>query len=198
MKKVLIASAGAALLYATVLLPSLTLTTGCNMLSGSSTNSVDTNTINATAIILRAAAQDGAVIAMQDDPTTKQYFELATVAMSTFLTGKDYSPAAFQTALLALNVPALTNAWVQIGLGTVIDLYQLYFGQYAQNAVNGNEIASAFITAIQDGFNAALGNPVSKLKRYDAPLYRKSTRQLSAGNPFPIQSYNILPRPIKK
>lgn len=160
------------------------LTTGCTTIN------VDTNVVDTTAIILRGAARDGAIIAMQENPETKKYFQLATQVLSTFLTGKDFTPGAFQKALLEVNAEELANPWVQIGVGTVIDLYQLYFGQYVKGKVNGDVIAKAFITAVQDGFNMALGQPVSATKRY----YR-------AGPPMPPvggMTHGVLPRPLKK
>lgn len=173
----------------TFTLAPMVFTTGC-----ASVSNVDTNTINTTAIILRGAARDGAVIAMQENPETKKYFQLASQVLSTFITGKDYTPGAFQTALLNINVEELNNPWVQIGIGTVIDLYQLYFGQYIKGQVNGDLIAQAFITAVQDGFNMALGQPVSPTKKYFSRY-----GGFSAQPPMPFGTTGgVLPRPVKK
>ena len=184
MKKLVLGISLAGAVLAACLVPVTIVSTGC--VTTVTTN--DQQVINATAVILRGAARDGAVVAMQDDPNTKQYFALAATALSAFVTGKDYSPGAFQAALLNIKSPALTNQWVQIGLGTVIDLYQLYYGQYVQNTVNSSAVAQAFITAIQDGLNEALGNPVSATRRY-----------YNAARPsVPPAVTGVLPRPIKK
>lgn len=159
---------------------------GCTTATGT----VDPATINATAVVLRGAARDGAVIAIQNDAANRKYFELATGVIGTFLTGKDYTPGALQTALMKLDIPQLNNQWVQIGLGTVIDLYQLYYGQYVKSTVNGNEAAAAFLTAVQDGFNQALGNPVVSPP---TPLLGAS-RPVGAITGAPP----VLPRPISK
>lgn len=136
--------------------------------------------IDTTAVILRGAARDGAVVAMQQDPGTKKYFQLASAVLSTFVTGKDYSPGAFQSALLAVDGPELQNPWVQIGMGTVIDLYQLYYGQYVQGKINGVADAKILLVAVQDGLNAALGQPVP------------------VGAVLAVPPHAVLPRPIKR
>lgn len=146
--------------------------------------SVDQQAIDTTAIILRGAARDGAIVAMQDNPATKAYFELASEVLGTFLTGKDVTPGAFQTALLGIKLKELESPWVQIGLGTVIDLYQLYYGQYVKNKVNGDAYAKAFLVAIQDGFNMALGKPITPSK------YRYHSQGKACG-------VSVLPRPMK-
>ncbi len=91
-----------------------------------------------------------------------EYFKLAASAISTFITGKDYSPGAFQSALMDLNVPQLNDPYVKIGIGTVVDLYQLYYGLYVKGGVVSNApVAIEFLTAVQDGFNQATGSPVT-------------------------------------
>jgi hypothetical protein len=143
--------------------------------------------IAAAALILQNTARAGATTAITPptgDTNNAVYFNLAAQAISTFLTGKDYSPTAFQAALTSINVPQLNNVWVQLGIGAVIDLYQVYFSQYVQGQVNGNATANAFLVAIQNGFNQALGNPVS------AP-------QLKGKAPVPLVG-PVLPRPLKK
>ena len=196
MKKIIAGLGIAAMALALYVAPVTVLTvgtTGCT--TTNSTN--DQATIDAAAIILRGAARDGTVAAVQNDPNNRQYFALAATALSTFVTGKDYTPGAFQTALLALNAQQLTNQWVQIGIGTVIDLYQLYYGQYVKNAVDGNAVAVAFLTAIQDGINAGLGNPVTPAAK--AHYYSKG-RAGGLGAPFTgtaPKGASILPRPIK-
>jgi hypothetical protein len=161
--------------------------TGCTTDANGNTV-IDTNTVDNTAIILRSAARDGAIIAIQDDPSSKGYFQLAATSISAFLTGKDYTPGSFQKALLVIDSKDLTNQWVQIGIGTTIDLYQLYYGQYVKGQVNSNEIARAFLTAIQDGFNQALGNAVS-IQRYSIPLKISNKAAL-------MRKTSVVPRPI--
>lgn len=153
------------------------LNTGCT-----TTGQPNQAAIDATAVILRNAARSGAAIAIQQNPEDAKYFQLAADSMSTFLLATNYNPGAFQTALMAaVGTGVLTNTYVSIGLGTVIDLYQLYFGLYVKGQVNGNEYAGQFLTAIETGFYQALGKPVPTLKgRLKAP-----------SSPCPV-----LPRPM--
>jgi hypothetical protein len=161
--------------------------TGC-IAPGGGTN-INTAQIDATALILQNAARVGAVAAItppSGNTNNAVYFELAAQAIGTFLTGKDYSPAAFQQALIDIKVPQANNIWVQLGIGAVIDLYQVYFSQYVQGKVNGNFAAGTFLVAIQNGFNQATGNPVTP-----------PPAKLKAGSPQPLAP-SVLPRPLKR
>lgn len=165
-------------------------TNGCALFGGGSsgTNAIPQTTIDATAIILRGAARDGAVVAMtppNGNANNAQYFNLAATSIGAFVTGKDYTPGSFQKALMGVNSPQLHDPYVQIGIGTVVDLYQLYYIQYVQpNVASNAPVALEFLTSIQDGFNEALGNPVSVSK------------SLKAVRPSGVPG-DILPRPIK-
>lgn len=117
----------------------------------------DPATINSIAVVLRGAARGGATVAISDNPDNAKYFQLAATAIGQFATGKDVSPGAFQTALMNVGIP--DNQWVKLGVGTVVDLYQFYYINYVKDAVAND--AKAFLTAVQDGFNEALGNPVT-------------------------------------
>lgn len=167
------------LLVALILAPVALTTPGCTALG-----SISQSTIDNTATVLRGAARDGAIVAIQKNPNTQKYFELAVVSLETFITGKDYSPGAFQKVLLSVTIPDKSDPYLQITIGTAIDLYQLYFGEYVKGKVNGDYAAKTFLVAIQDGFNQALGKPVS-------------TKSFKVAKPGTPQS-SVLPRPIKK
>jgi len=201
-KKLTLAIIGAALCAAPYIL-SLTapMVIGVTMVGCTTTNNgtngtnvVNQQVIDATAIILRGAARDGAIVAItppNGDTNNAEWFNLAATGLSTFITGKDYTPGAFQQALLSINSSATRNQWVQIAAGTLIDLYQLYYGQYVATQLNGSDggkIAIEFLTAIQDGFNQALGNPTS-IAVANTPLNAKAA---------PQNNQQLLPRPIRK
>lgn len=133
--------------------------------------------INSIAVVLRGAARSGAVVAINDNADNAKYFQLAATAIGQFATGKDVSPGAFQAALMSVGIP--DNQWVKLGVGTVIDLYQFYYGNYVKDAVANNAYAKAFLAAVEDGFNEALGNPVSARAARNAPAM-------------------VLPRPIQR
>lgn len=167
-------------LNAIAAIAALAIATGC-----ANGPTVNQNTIDSTAVVLRGAARDGAIVAMQDNADTRRYFELAAASLETFLTGKDYTPGALQDLLMSITDQTY-NPWVQISAGTVIDLYQLYFGQYVKGSLDKSAIAKAFITAVQDGFNQALGKPVSL----------KAGRNTKA--PAGYTGTGVLPRPVRR
>lgn len=168
--------------------------TGCGALSGGSgTNANSQAQIDATALILQNSARAGAIAAITPptgDTNNIAYFQLASQSIGAFLTGTNYSPAAFQDALLKINVPQAKNVWVQLGIGAVIDLYQVYFSQYVQGQLNGNVAAGTFLLAVQNGFNQALGQPLTPVP---SPAPTPGNLQLGHGVSSPV-----LPRPLKK
>lgn len=165
--------------------------TGCGSLSGGGGTNSQAQ-IDATALILENSARTGAIVAMDPktgDPANAAYFQLASQAIGVFLTGTNYSPAAFQQALINVHVPQANNVWVQLGIGAVIDLYQVYFAQYVTGQVNGNVAAGTFLLAVQNGFNQALGQPVITPPA-TASVWRGT---VNLGHPSTL----VLPRPVK-
>lgn len=170
---------GIATLVALMITPAamvITTNTGCVHPSG--TNGVSQATIDATAVVLRGAARSGAIVAINPpngNTNNAKYFSLAADTIGIFITGKDYTPESFQEALMKVGLPQ--NQWVQLGFGTVIDLYQLYYGQYVKDAVAGEPIALQFLAAVQDGFNQALGRPTTFAPSSDVSLPRPMMRK---------------------
>jgi hypothetical protein len=167
--------------------------TGCTTSSGGTTN--NNVAIQAAATIIQNTAYDGAIIALtppQGETNNAVYFQAANQAIGLFLTGNDYSPATFQADLVAINVPGATNVWVQLAIGAVVDLYQVYYSQYVEGQVNGNYAAQAILTGVQNGINQALGQPL-----IPAPVPPASLSAHSSGC-APAFSGQVLPRPIKK
>ena len=153
-------------------------TNGTNVVVGTNGEPNQT-TIDAIAVVLRGAARAGAVVAIQDDPENAKYFKLASAAIGQFATGLNTDPAAFQAALVAVGLP--DNQWLRLGLGTVVDLYQFYYGTYVKNKVADNAYARTFLRAVQEGFEEAIGEPQAHIA--------------AARRPAPS---GVFPRPIKK
>jgi hypothetical protein len=164
MKKKLTIIIGSLLCMATPIALTIFTVSAPVALTGCVTN-ITTNSqaaIAATALILQNAAEAGATAAItppNGNTNNAVYFQLASQAIGTFLTGSNYTPGAFQQALMNVKVPALNNLWVQLAVGTLVDLYGLYYAQYVDGQIAGNTYASQFLTAIQTGFNQALGTP---------------------------------------
>lgn len=138
--------------------------------------------IDAAAVILQGAARAGATAAITPptgDTNNVIYFKLAADGLGSFVTGTNYTPAALQQDLTSVNVPQLQNVYVQIAIGSVVDLYSLYYQQFIQgNLVSNAPVVLEFATSIQDGFNQAVG--------------RQGTFSLSKR---PAPGVPILPRP---
>jgi hypothetical protein len=139
---------GLALLLAVTLVP----ITGCETTQDAVQRA---QIIDDTAILLRSAARNGAMLAIEDHPESAKYFELARAVIADFATGTDYSPDAFKAAMQA-NIKQLNDKWVKFGVYNVTDLYELYYGRYVRDQVNGNVVANKFLNAIQEGFKQAL------------------------------------------
>lgn len=129
--------------------------TGCST-TGSMTSAQRTQVIDDTAVLLRSAARNGAIFAIEDDPGSARWFKLAEQSLAAFVTGKDYSPALLQQALAGVPIKELKQKWIKYAVYNVVDLYQLYYGRYVQGNVQNNEVAKKFLEAIQDGFKQAL------------------------------------------
>lgn len=129
--------------------------TGCAT-TGSTTAAQKQQLIDDTAVTLRAAARNGAMMAIEDDPGSARWFAFSHQAIGAFLTGKDWSPMALQAALQSVPVKELKQKWIKYAVYNIIDLYQVFYGRYVQGQVQGNAIAKKFLEAIQDGFAQAL------------------------------------------
>jgi hypothetical protein len=172
--------------FTTATLAPVVISTGCATNSNPAGTNVDQQVISTVSIILHGAALSGATYAIHDDANNAAYFSLAANALGEFGSGHDYTPQALQAAILKVLPPDYqTNQWVTLGISAVIDLYNTYWSDYAQNAVNGNAYAKAFVSAIQDGFNEALGKPVS---------LKLSARKAAA----PKAKTALLPRPLPR
>lgn len=168
-------------------------TTGCGTFISGGGGTNNSAQINATALILQNAAYSGALAAITPptgNSNNAPYFSLASQAIGAFVTGQNFSPAALQQALISIKAPQATNLWVQLGIGTVIDLYQVYFSQYVQGQTGSNTTAVVFVTAIQAGFNQALGVPVP-------PAPTPAHGPIAPPLPLMLNRPSVLPRPLK-
>lgn len=184
-KTILLSVSGLLAVFAPIFITGLTVTapvamTGCVMRGGTN----DQAAIDASSALLRNAARTGAIAAItppSGNTNNVVYFALASQAIDTFLTGQDYTPGAFQNALMKINSPYLNNVWVQLAVGGVVDLYQVYYSQYVKDQINGNAYATQFLSAVKQGFDEATG----------AALPLKAAKSGQGVLP-------ILPRPIQR
>ena len=133
-------------LLATVLGGLMLFTSGCI---------TDQATINAAAGVVQQGAYVGATYAIQQNTNNVKYFVLADVSLKKFALGADTSPAAFEAALNEV-APQLNNQWIQLGVDSVVVIYDAAYSQYVVGQVTNSPIAKQFVTAVDTGFVRAI------------------------------------------
>lgn len=153
MKKILVAS-----LIAIAALTASLVNTGCRT-TPEGVTVVDTNVIQQVAVVFRNAARTSAIMVIADDPTTKQWFELAQASVGQFVVGTVHDPQAFKDAINKL--PKLNNKWATFIVGNMVDAYEIYYVNYSApvtDKTTAGWVAVTFLKAIQEGFiDAAAG-----------------------------------------
>lgn len=107
--------------------------------------------IQNASVILKSAAGGAAMIAIEKKPENRKYVALAVAALDTVLGGADYTPGALVKAMEPV-LKEVKDAKVKLAINLVLDLYQLSHKRYA---LNSNENAKLFITALRDGAKQA-------------------------------------------
>ena len=135
--------------------------TGCKT-TPEGTKVVDTNVIQQVAVVFRNAARTSALMVIADDPTTKQWFELAQASIGQFVSGTVHDPQAFKDAINKL--PKLNNKWATFIVGNVVDAYEIYYINYSApvtDKTTAGWVAVTFLKAIQEGFIDATSGRVA-------------------------------------
>lgn len=107
--------------------------------------------IQNASVILKSASGGAAMIAIEKKPENVKYVALAVAALDTVLGGTDYTPGALVKAMEPV-LKEVRDAKVKLAINLVLDLYQLSHKRYA---LNSNENAKLFITALRDGAKQA-------------------------------------------
>jgi hypothetical protein len=139
----------------------LVLSTGCKTTttpgSGGTTNAVSRIDVDKAAIALKTATWGALTVVIQKNPTNAPpYIKLASVTLTEFIGGTNYTPGALTAAINKLPQGALKKPEVQYAVLSVTMAYELAYATYVQDAVGGNADALKLITAVRDGCDAAL------------------------------------------
>ena len=145
MKKTIITS----LLALALILPAVTLTTGCKTTSGQPVYTVEK--AQKTAAIIKATAASGVVFAYTKDKNSTPYFKAAALALAKFITGSDLSPTALQLALQETSVRELKTVEAAIAMNAALGLYEVFWGDMVREKIAGNEPLKITVQGLIDG-----------------------------------------------
>ena len=133
----------------------LCLSAGILVLTGCNTTGNNQKLIDVAAATIQVGSQAGATYAIQQDTNNIKWFRLANTSIKTFATGENLTPTEFEKQLWAVS-PSLENQWIQLGIDSVVVLYDVSYNDYVISQVNSNVIAKQFLTAVTTGFDKAL------------------------------------------
>lgn len=132
-----------------VLALSFSLFTGCQ-----TAQPVDPQSIQDSAVILKVAAKNTALLALRENEGNRQYIKLSVAALDTFVVAGKYAPGDLVTAFKPI-VKEAQNTKIETAANTVLDLYEVFYGRYVKQKLATNN-AIVFLNALRDGAAAAL------------------------------------------
>lgn len=123
---------------------------------GCSTTGANTGqTVQKVSLVLRTAANAGAVLAIKDNPDNRKHVELAVTILDQLLVSGSYKPGELVAALEPV-IKELRKPEVNLAVNTALNLYEGLYGDYVRGKIGGNENAQILLTALRDGARAGL------------------------------------------
>ena len=110
--------------------------------------------------VITQVADEGAVYAIQQSPSSKAYFVAAIQVLDNFANGTDLSPTALQGALAGTSLA--TNQWVGLAITAVVTAYDVSYSQYISGQLTNAPYAKVWIVSVETGFKEATGVAASK------------------------------------
>ncbi len=121
------------------------------------TRVVDTNAVEFAAAAIKIAAKEGALYAISQDANARAYFQLSAVALDTLLVAQTVDSATLANSLNKISVSEVRdNTQIKAIISDVIDLYRATEGKVLAQKLAVNTTLVQLVTAIRDGFTAAL------------------------------------------
>ena len=133
----------------------LSLLVGCATI-----NSLSPAQVAQIGVVVTQVADEGAVYAIQQSPSSKAYFVAAIPVLDNFANGTDLSPTALQAALAGTSLA--TNQWVSLAITAVVTTYDVSYSQYISGQLTNSPAAKAWIVAVETGFKEATGVQLRK------------------------------------
>jgi hypothetical protein len=138
-----------------------TLGAALSLLVGCATiNSLTPAQISQIGVVITQVADEGAIYAIQQSPSSKAYFVASIPVLDNFANGTDLSPSALQAALA--NTSLATNQWVNLAITAVITAYDFSYSQYISGQLTNVPAAKTWIVAVETGFKEATGTALVK------------------------------------
>ncbi|MHC4332175.1 MAG: hypothetical protein ACYSUV_00080 [Planctomycetota bacterium] len=113
--------------------------------------------IEKASLLMKGTVRSALILVIDKNGTNATpYIALARDTLSTFISGSDYSPDALLGSMEGLPSKALGKPEVKLAISTVVSAYEIYYGDYVREQVDGNAVAVKFLTAIRDACDGAL------------------------------------------
>jgi len=130
--------------------------------SGTNQVQITSNQVYKASILLKGTVRSALILVIdKNGSNAAPYISLAASTLSEFIASGNNSPDALLAALNKLPAKALQKPEVQLAVSTVVTAYEVYYGDYVRNQVDGNNIATSLLTAIRDGCLGALAATAS-------------------------------------
>ena len=139
------------------------LTTGCVTTPTGTPPTITPEQVDKAATLLKGTVRAALILVIDKNGTNATpYIYLAKNTLSLFIGGKDYTPDALLRSLEVLPAKEMQKAEVKLAISAVVTAYEIYYGDYVRNQVNGNVVAVKLLTAVRDGCADAIGmSPVN-------------------------------------
>ena len=152
------------------LVGAILLAPGCASTGSTPSTTLTTNQVQEAQQLVANTVSSGLLILIANDKTNSvPYIRLADATVNAFIGGTNYSPAALQAALRAIPGGQLNSAYVALAVNVVVGAYEIYYAQYVDGQVNGNQYAAILLTGIDEGLNDAVALTPQQLKALKAP-----------------------------
>jgi hypothetical protein len=109
-----------------------------------------------TSTVIKAIIPPAVVLAVNQEPATRQYLEKAQIAVCAAASAGKFSPDELRAAIDATGVKEIQTPEVQAAIQSIYGIYEAYYGDVVAAKLNGNEWLVPVLTAICDGLRDGL------------------------------------------
>jgi hypothetical protein len=120
------------------------------------TYTVDQNALDLVAAGLKVSVKTTAVIIMQKNASTVQYFQAADVALSAALDSGSYDTKTLEGALNVVHIPGNNDTLIKSAIGDILDVYAATEGTAVSKGIDKVAWLASGLTAVQQGIHSAL------------------------------------------
>lgn len=141
------------------------LPTGCTTAQvttpGVGTNAPTVTTVkvpdtNAVIAVINIIVPPAVSIAVEKDPKVAQYLADASIAISVFTAGNDYSPAALSKALAQTKVKDIQTPEVQSAISSLVLMYEATYARTVSSKLPQSQYLVPILQALAHAINVGL------------------------------------------